>query len=61
MVGLSGQMDAGSKLCDAPANGSCDNAWGLGAILLSVAAALVLGGTFVFTATLSRLLPRLRR
>ncbi len=61
MVGLSGQMDAGSKLCDAQANGSCDNAWGLGAILLSVAAALVLGGTFVFTATLRRMLPRLRR
>lgn len=39
-AGLTGQMDGGSKLCDASANGSCDNAWGLGAILLSLAAAL---------------------
>lgn len=59
-AGLTGQMDAGSKLCDAPANGSCDTAWGLGAIALSLAAALTLGGTFITAATLRRLLPRLR-
>lgn len=57
--GLTGQMDAGSKLCDAPANGSCDTAWGLGAIALSLTAALALGGTFITAATLRRLLPRL--
>jgi uncharacterized protein YneF (UPF0154 family) len=64
MVGLSGQMDSGSKLCDASANGSCDNAWGLGAWLLGLVAAVVLGGTFVASATLKRVLtrrPRLRR
>jgi hypothetical protein len=28
LVGLSGQMDSGSRLCDAPPNSSCDDAWG---------------------------------
>jgi len=60
-AGLTGHMDGGSKLCDAPANGSCDTAWGLGAVVLSIAASLALGGTFIVTATLKRLLPRLRR
>jgi len=60
-AGLTGQMDAGSKLCNASANGSCDTAWGLGAIALSLAAALALGGTFITAATLRRLLPRLRQ
>ncbi len=55
MFGLSGQMDAGSKLCDAPAGGSCDTAWGLGGILLSLVAGLVLGGTFVASLSVRRL------
>jgi hypothetical protein len=56
MIGLSGQMDSGSKLCDAPAGGSCDDAWGLGAWVVGVLAAVVLGGTFVATASLTRIL-----
>ena len=59
--GLAGHMDGGSKLCDAPQNGSCDNAWGLGAVLLSFVAAVVLGGVFVSVVALRRLLPRRRR
>ena len=61
MIGLSGQMDGGSKLCDAPANGSCDTAWGLGAILLSLAAGIVLGGTFIAALSLRRLASHVRR
>jgi len=58
-LAFTGQMDGGSKLCEAPANGSCDTAWGLGAIFLSIGAALVLGGTFVAAATMTRVV-RLR-
>jgi hypothetical protein len=54
-LGLARYMDGGSALCDAPPDGSCSTAWGVGADLLSVAAAVVLGGTFVTTATASRL------
>src|SRR5579872_6217957 len=56
-LGASGQSDAGSKLCNAPTGGSCDTAWGLGAILLSVAAGVVLSGSFIMASTLRRLLP----
>jgi len=58
VIGVSGQMDAGSRLCDAPSGSSCDNAWGLGAWLLGFVAAVVLGGTFVASASLARVLPR---
>lgn len=58
MFGLSGQMDSGSRLCDAPAGSSCDNAWGLGAWLVGGLAAAVLGGTFVASAALARVLAR---
>ncbi len=57
-LGLTGQMDGSSKLCDAPANGSCDTAWGLGAVLLAAVAAVVFGGAFISTASLKRLLLR---
>ena len=59
-LGLSGQMDAGSRLCDAPANSSCDNAWGLGTVVLTAVAAIVLGATFMTGATLRRLWSRQR-
>jgi hypothetical protein len=52
-IGLSGQMDAGSTLCNSP--NDCDTAWGLGAWLLGFVAAVVLGGVFVASATLTRL------
>jgi hypothetical protein len=58
LIGVSGTMDSGSKLCDAPTRSSCDNAWGLGAWLLGFVAAVVLGGTFVASASLARVLPR---
>jgi hypothetical protein len=61
MGGLTGQVDAGSRLCDAPANGSCDTAWGLGAAFISLAAGLVLGGSFIAAASLRRLAAHLRR
>jgi hypothetical protein len=54
--GLSGQMDGGSRLCDAPRGGSCDTSWGDGAMFLAFPAAAVLGGTFV--ASLKRLVLR---
>jgi hypothetical protein len=57
-IGVSGQMDSGSKLCDAPSGSSCDNAWGLGAWLLGFGSAVLLGGTFVASASLARILPR---
>jgi hypothetical protein len=53
--GLSGQLDAGSRLCDAPHGGSCDTTWGFGAVALGLAAAIVLGGAFVSVAALKRL------
>jgi hypothetical protein len=51
-------MESGSRLCDAPAGGSCDTSWGLGAMLLALAAAVTLGGTFVAVASLKRALLR---
>ncbi len=54
VVGLSGQMDSGSKLCDAPPKSSCDDAWGLGAWLLGFGGAVLLGGIFIVSATLAR-------
>jgi hypothetical protein len=56
--GLSGQMDGGSRLCDAPQGNSCDTSWGIGAMFLAFAAAAVLGGTFVTVASLKRLVLR---
>ncbi len=55
---LTGQMDGGSRFCDAPAGSSCDTAFGFGAILIALAAAVVLGGTFIAAAALKRLLLR---
>lgn len=55
---LTGQMDGGSKLCTLPKGDSCDTSWGFGMILLSIAAAGVLGGTFIAVASLKRLLSR---
>jgi hypothetical protein len=53
-------MDAGSRLCDAPKDGSCDTAWGLGAAVISVAG-VALGGTFIAAFALKRLVLHLRR
>jgi hypothetical protein len=53
--GLSGQMDPPSRLCTAAHGGSCDTSWGIGAMVLAVAAGAVLGGAFVSAASLKRL------
>jgi hypothetical protein len=54
-VALTGQMESGSRLCDAP-GGPCDTSWGIGAMLVSVAAAVFFGGAFVAVASLKRML-----
>lgn len=46
-IGLTGQMDGGSKLCDVAKNSSCDTSRGLGALLVTLAAGLALGGVFI--------------
>jgi hypothetical protein len=61
LLGVSGQMQAGSALCDAPANGSCDTAWGFGAIVVGIFAAVLLGVVFTGTFALRRLVIRIRR
>ena len=61
LFGVSGQMDAGSALCTAPANGSCDTAWGIGALVVGVVAAAVLGVVFTGTFALRRLVIRICR
>jgi hypothetical protein len=61
LFGVSGQMDAGSALCEAPANGSCDTAWGIGAVAVAIFAAAVLGAVFTGTFALRRLVIRIRR
>jgi hypothetical protein len=60
MFGLSGQMDQGSRLCGNQIGG-CDLSWGFGGVIVGGVAALVLGGAFVATASLKRLLLRRRR
>jgi hypothetical protein len=55
LFGVSGQMDAGSALCDAPAAGSCDTEWGFGAVAIAVVAGLVLGAVFSAAFALRRL------
>jgi hypothetical protein len=60
LFGLSGQMESGSTLCSASANGSCDTAWSFGAIVLAVAAAVILGGVFAAASATKRLVTRLR-
>jgi hypothetical protein len=57
--GVSGQMKAGSALCDAPANGSCDTAWGFGAVAVAILAAAVLGVVFTGAFALRRLVLRI--
>jgi hypothetical protein len=57
--GLSDQTEGTSKLCDAPANSSCDNAWGLGAALFSLIGATVLGSLFIAALCVRRGLSRL--
>jgi hypothetical protein len=59
-VGASPQMDGGSRLCDLPRGYSCDTSWGMGAMLLGIAAAIVLGGAFVLVASARRLFAHLR-
>ena len=58
--GLTGQMESGSTLCDASANGSCDTAWGLGAVVVAIASAIVLGTLFAAAFTTKRLATRIR-
>ncbi|HZS31536.1 MAG TPA: hypothetical protein VFA37_09785 [Gaiellaceae bacterium] len=57
MLGLSGQMDQGSRLCGNQPGG-CDLSWGFGGAIVGGAAAPVLGGTFAVGASLKRLLLR---
>jgi hypothetical protein len=58
--GLTGQMESGSTLCDASASGSCDTAWGLGAVVVAIASAIVLGTLFAAAFTTKRLATRIR-
>jgi hypothetical protein len=58
--GLTGQMESGSTLCDASANGSCDTAWGLGAVVIAIASAIILGTLFAAAFTTKRLATRIR-
>ena len=57
MLGLSGQMDQGSRLCGNQ-TGGCDLSWGFGGVIVGGVAAIVLGGAFVVAASLKRLLLR---
>jgi hypothetical protein len=61
VFGLSGQIDGGSALCDAPAGSSCDTAWGLGAWVLGIASAVVLTGLFAASFAARRLVATLRQ
>jgi len=61
LFGVSGQMKAGSALCDASAGGSCDTAWGFGAVVVGIFAAVLLGVVFTGTFALRRLVLRIRR
>jgi hypothetical protein len=56
--GVSGQMDAGSALCDARVGGSCDAAWGFGAIVIAVVAGAALGTLFSVAFALKRFIRR---
>ena len=58
-IALTPHMDSGSRMCDAPAGGSCDTSWGLGAMLLSLVAAATLGTSFIAVASLKKALLRL--
>ena len=58
--GLTGQMEAGSTLCGASANGSCDTAWGLGAVVIAIASAIILGTLFAAAFTTKRVVTRIR-
>jgi len=59
-LGLTGQMDGNTTLCRQP-NGSCDQAWGFGAVILGFVAALVYGGTFAISALVWRFIAGRRR
>lgn len=54
-VGLSGQMEAGSALCKAPAGSSCDTSWGFGALAVGVVAAAALWAVFTTGFVLKKL------
>ena len=56
---LTGQMEGGSRLCTLPHGDSCDTSWGIGAMFLSLAAAIALGGAFIGVASLKRFTLRL--
>ena len=51
---LTGQMEGGSQLCTLPRGDSCDTSWGIGAMFLSLAAAVAFGGAFIVVASLKR-------
>jgi hypothetical protein len=53
--------DGGSRFCDAPRDGSCSNAWGIGAALLAIVAGVALGGLCIALVSARRLLQHVRR
>lgn len=58
--GVMDQMESGSTLCNASATGSCDTAWGLGAVVIAIVAAIILGTFFAAGFTTKRLATRAR-